>query len=288
MRLFAALAMIAMSEHGAASDFRLEQRSREIAAEWPRIGKGFTPNLFLKVFMPFSWHFCHEKGNPERRDCMKSDEEKRAYRIAYYAAHKDEIARKAKEKKARMLADPALHEQLKRKWRECAKRYYDGMRERHPDSWARMLEAKRKRKKAMTPEQKERQRDRNRIIDAKRRKNPAYKEKRRKWYHSGGGKEYNSLFKAIRYQELCAVWEVDPDAYAKHRRKDRERKERARGSLYKPRPACRIPDWAVKGQDVFDRRSVFLYQNLSDAGQAAAKGFARVHMIELHKSGFRY
>ena len=39
---------------------------------------------------------------------------------------------------------------------------------------------------------------------------------------------------------------------------------------YKPRPWMRIPDWAVKGQDVVDRGSVFLSGNMSDDKVMAA------------------
>ena len=39
---------------------------------------------------------------------------------------------------------------------------------------------------------------------------------------------------------------------------------------YKPRPWMRIPDWAVKGQDVVDRGSVFLSGNMSDEQVVAA------------------
>ena len=43
----------------------------------------------------------------------------------------------------------------------------------------------------------------------------------------------------------------------------------------------RIPDWVTKGQAVLDGDSVFLYQNLSPADQASARGYARTRAIEI-------
>lgn len=205
---------------------------------------------------------------------VKTDEEKRAYAKAYYASHKDYFAHYARERRARIYADPALHEDLKRKWREDAKRYY------------------RRKRKELTPEQKERHRERNRAYYAKRRKDPTLMKKRRERsrerYYSEGGKEWSSIYHAEQYRKLRARLESDPVAYAAYRRKARERKERARGPKYVPRQSRRIPDWATMGQAVLDRRSVFLIQNMSAEMQASVKGFARAQAIERKTTGFRY
>ena len=45
------------------------------------------------------------------------------------------------------------------------------------------------------------------------------------------------------------------------------------GRGYSPRPQCRVPDWAVKGQAV-DVRSAFLAENLTPAQRAYARDLA--------------
>ena len=50
MRRVAVVALLVVSGHVAASNIWLEQASREVVAGWPRIEKGFTPTLLLKVF----------------------------------------------------------------------------------------------------------------------------------------------------------------------------------------------------------------------------------------------
>ena len=69
----------------------------------------------------------------------------------------------------------------------------------------------------------------------------------------------------------------DPEYYAKVRQARREVKRRQndkhRKIPYKPCPSRRIPDWAVKGQDVVDRGSVFLSGNMSDEQVMAARDF---------------
>lgn len=54
MRRVAVVALLVVSGHVAASNIWLEQASREVVAGWPRIEKGFTPTLLLKVFYPQS------------------------------------------------------------------------------------------------------------------------------------------------------------------------------------------------------------------------------------------
>lgn len=71
---------------------------------------------------------------------------------------------------------------------------------------------------------------------------------------------------------------TDPEYYAKVRAARREVRRRQndkhRRIPYRPYPSRRIPDWAVKGQDVIDRGSTFLSGNMSDEQAMAAKDFA--------------
>ena len=77
------------------------------------------------------------------------------------------------------------------------------------------------------------------------------------------------------------IHEQDCHAYAKFRKERRDQ----RRSLYEKRhPACRpymarvscrIPDWAVKGQKIFDRSSAFLRGNMSDDQIYAGNVYAR-------------
>lgn len=91
-------------------------------------------------------------------------------------------------------------------------------------------------------------------------------------------KEINavSYFWWLNYKERL---ESDPQEYARYRELKRlsnhrywEKKHPNCGP-YKPHMSKRIPDWAVKGQDVFDHGSVFLSGNMSDEQVMANRDF---------------
>ena len=101
---------------------------------------------------------------------------------------------------------------------------------------------------------------------------------RRKGYRKRHRKELNALsyFHRIKNNERL---ESDPLEYARVRElkrlSNRRQWEKKHPGCrpYKPRPWMRIPDWAVKGQDVVDRGSVFLSGNMSDEQVMAANDF---------------
>ena len=84
-------------------------------------------------------------------------------------------------------------------------------------------------------------------------------------------------FGRLRYEESL---ESDPVKYAHHlelKRRSNHRcweKKHPGCRPYKPMLSRRIPDWAVKGQVVVDRGSVFLSGNMSDEQVMAANDFA--------------
>ena len=97
----------------------------------------------------------------------------------------------------------------------------------------------------------------------------------------GGGRELHEMAAFKARAAMDELFAVNPEAYAAYRAKRRAQYAARRGQLYTPRPQCRIPDWATKGQAVLDGDSVFLYQNLSPADQASARGYARERAIEI-------
>lgn len=97
-------------------------------------------------------------------------------------------------------------------------------------------------------------------------------------YYEANKKEiraYLSLYRVAFLEKL----ETSSEAYAKFRsqRRIQQRKYYAMVNPgckpYRPNPRTWIPDWAVKGQDVLDRRSVFLPGNMSDEKVIAANAF---------------
>ena len=84
-------------------------------------------------------------------------------------------------------------------------------------------------------------------------------------------------FGRLRYEESL---ESDPVKYAHHLELKRRANHRCWEKKhpgcrpYKPMLSRRIPDWAVKGQVVVDRGSVFLSGNMSDEQVMAANDFA--------------
>ena len=65
---------------------------------------------------------------------------------------------------------------------------------------------------------------------------------------------------------------LDPELYAKYRSDKRARNKRWRDKTRKRRyhesRARRIPDWATLGQDILDKRSVFLWNNANTQERA--------------------
>ena len=107
-------------------------------------------------------------------------------------------------------------------------------------------------------------------------------------YLENGGRELRAMWAFLMRQRQHELFRVDANAYAKAREKERLKHARRVGAKYKPRPSCRIPDWATMGQDILDRRSVFIYHNLSDDGQVSARGFERDRAIEFKAGGYHY
>lgn len=84
---------------------------------------------------------------------------------------------------------------------------------------------------------------------------------------------------ALRYFRQITESEIlgsDPESYALKREYQRRRSrlsyERRHPGCkpYRPTESRRIPDWAVKGQEILDRRSAFLPGNISDEKVIAA------------------
>ena len=83
---------------------------------------------------------------------------------------------------------------------------------------------------------------------------------------------YRAVKNAARKREI-AKFATDPVKYAKERmykRRSYVRRMMKAGRGYSPRPQCRIPDWAVKGQPL-DTRSAFLKENLTPSQRAYAR-----------------
>ena len=75
------------------------------------------------------------------------------------------------------------------------------------------------------------------------------------------------------------AWCFDSELYKKGRAYNRMLKAKRtvlKGGLYVPRFACRIPDWATKGQKITDTASPWLIENLTDS----QRGYARELAIE--------
>ena len=98
---------------------------------------------------------------------------------------------------------------------------------------------------------------------------------------------------AVRYFSRIDLNEIlcsNPERYAHHRELQRQRRHRAYERKhpgcrpYKPILSSRIPDWAVKGQEILDRRSVFLPGNMSDEKVIAANAiYEQQHAAENSK-----
>ena len=89
---------------------------------------------------------------------------------------------------------------------------------------------------------------------------------------------------AVRYFRRIILNDIlasDPERYAHHRELQRQSGHRAYERKhpgcrpYRPILTTRIPDWAVKGQEIMDRRSGFVSGNMSDEQVMAAKAYAR-------------
>lgn len=88
---------------------------------------------------------------------------------------------------------------------------------------------------------------------------------------------YSDLYNAAVRERL----ETDSEAYDRHRARQRlaNRKyyelHHPGCKPYRPAESRRLPDWTVKGEDVFCKGSVYLTGNMSDDQVAAAKAYAR-------------
>lgn len=97
---------------------------------------------------------------------------------------------------------------------------------------------------------------------------------------------YSSLYNA----SLREKHETSSEAYAEFRARcrlnNRRNYERTHPGCkpYRPTESRRIPDWAVKGQEILDRRSVFLPGNMSDEKVIAANAiYEQQHAAENSK-----
>lgn len=99
---------------------------------------------------------------------------------------------------------------------------------------------------------------------------------KRKWADANRDKCREYSKKHIRKVRLA--WCFDADLYAKGRAYNRMLKAKSiilRGGVYRPRFSCRIPDFAVKGQDIVDYHSQFLSDNITEEQVAFAKELYR-------------
>ncbi len=97
---------------------------------------------------------------------------------------------------------------------------------------------------------------------------------RSEYLDNGGGRELRAQYFFLRWRRRRRIYETDPVAYAEYRRKLRERYAKKVGASYRPRLAMRIPDWATMGQDILDRRSVFLSESYTKNAQMSNENFA--------------
>lgn len=266
MRLGAVIAVLAMSRHGAASNGWMEHRSCEVAAMWPCVGKGADWPLgpdssliskMLRKLAPVVAGNRHDGFNIEVRT----------------------VTEEAKE----------------RKRKRDRERYY---RMKESPEWQAEREKRNARSREYAAEHRDEARERQRMWRAK---NPDKCKAQRKRYYYGkagvlarkrwmgeGGKELLAMSRFLRQERMNELYSVDASAYAEHRAKKREQYKKRHGQGYTERVSCRIPDWATKGQDVMDRRSVYIYQNLSVDEQASARGFSRERVMEHKKAGWHY
>ena len=101
-------------------------------------------------------------------------------------------------------------------------------------------------------------------------------EVKRKWDDANRDKRREYVKKYMRKVRLA--WCFDADLYAKGRAYNRMQKAKRiilRGGVYRPRFSCRIPDFAVKGQDLVDYHSQFLSDNITEEQVAFAKELYR-------------
>ena len=99
---------------------------------------------------------------------------------------------------------------------------------------------------------------------------------KRKWADANRDKVREYVKKYIRKVRLA--WCFDADLYAKGRAYNRmlnAKRTILRGGVYRPRFSCRIPDFAVKGQDIVDYHSQFLSDNITEEQVAFAKELYR-------------
>ena len=99
---------------------------------------------------------------------------------------------------------------------------------------------------------------------------------KKKWEEANIDKRRGYVKKHMRKVRLA--WCFDADLYAKGRAYNRMLKAKRiilRGGVYRPRFSCRIPDFAVKGQDIVDYHSQFLSDNITEEQVAFAKELYR-------------
>lgn len=99
---------------------------------------------------------------------------------------------------------------------------------------------------------------------------------KRKWSDANRDKVREYSKKSMRKFRLACCF--DSDLYAKARAYNRMLKAKRiilRGGVYRPRFSCRIPDFAVKGQDIVDYHSQFLSDNITEEQVAFAKELYR-------------
>ena len=100
---------------------------------------------------------------------------------------------------------------------------------------------------------------------------------RLEYLDNGGGREVRAQWYFAKWRKRRRIYETDPVAYAEYRRKTRERYAKKVGASYRPRLAMRIPDWATMGQDILDKRSVFLATSYTEDARLSNENFA-IHL----------
>ena len=99
---------------------------------------------------------------------------------------------------------------------------------------------------------------------------------KRKWDEANRDKRREYVKKSM--MKIRLAYFLDSNLYAKAREHNRMLKAKRtilRGGVYRPRFSCRIPDFAVKGQDLVDHRSQFLSDNITEEQVAFVKELYR-------------
>ena len=193
---------------------------------------------------------------------MKSRAE---YNRKYYLANRERILARCKEYRKRnrervKAADRAWRKANPEKVRAIEKKY----RQTHHEK---IREKERERDRKRRKNNPEKAREKSRRFRARKKIRMAADPKLYAHYRA---------VKSAARKRAAAKFATDPVKYANNRlskRRTYARRMMKAGRGYSPRPQCRVPDWAVKGQHL-DARSAFLAVNLTASQRAYARELA--------------